>query len=247
MDLETFKKNAMKKEFLDPDTTLKIMERLLHMPLDMMYSNAEIEPGSNYSMIPAVLDLLKIDDSKASEISLSDLINIAFNIKDDPKDSERYSWLARYLLLWHQNYVPFMIEESPDIKKEKCSPDSDHDTYTEISKKDPVKNGAEDPDNILKIMELLLQMPLDKMYSDAELRPGYSCYKLPAVMDKLRCRNPSAFKWTLQDMINVICTDEDEQHYFGINISDYECSMLTLCLLLWHQNFVPFCKGEKNI
>lgn len=107
MDLETFKKNAMKKEFLDPDTTLKIMERLLHMPLDMMYSNAEIEPGSNYSMMPAVLDLLKIDDSKASEISLSDLINIAFNIKDDPKDSERYSWLARYLLLWHQNFVPF--------------------------------------------------------------------------------------------------------------------------------------------
>lgn len=114
MTLSEFNRKTAENKLIDNNAVGKIMELMLDMPLDKMYSSemnhipetGEFDPYAAY-----LISNTALNNRAVPSITLRELIPHILNMSKSNDNNHAYRRLCKNLALWHQFFVPFKYEE----------------------------------------------------------------------------------------------------------------------------------------
>lgn len=114
MNISEFSEKISQNKPIDDNTVGKILELLLDMPLEKMYS-AEmnyIPETGDYDPFAYLLvnNSIIADPIDISEFTLRRFMIFAIKFSDYNDKCDDYQQLCEHLALWHKYYVPFKYE-----------------------------------------------------------------------------------------------------------------------------------------
>lgn len=109
MQINDFIKRSSEEFFIDPNAISKLMEILLEMPLDKMYSapmNHIPETGDFDPYAQFILNEMELNSYKPEDLTFGDIIEKIFSISQNPINKLQYISVMRILSYWSTCFVP---------------------------------------------------------------------------------------------------------------------------------------------